>query len=360
LVRCCVFVKCWARFAALLAAMRKEKVLDIIHDGEKYAMIAFQTHSSVDMPPTEMLPGIWVSSAPMISMGAHWKEWLGSIRIGEIRDCNLFILAKTKAVAPPPINPFAYDKEYQALGKRIWQYYCGLMLADRFGVYRAPVLLSGIRADSEISVQQAQDLNAPIHADPRHQLDVSSVREGVSIGQSIENFPWGNTWRFNRTMHLYIEAREIVDWLDRLHQYARCLEGLTVPPIRGGTGNNFSSRIALFVGSGHENIFKEIYEIRGKIEHLHENKYLEVFDRKMRLELVKKVGIVEYVARTCIVRVLKNPALHPHFSTTAALEAFWQMSLTDRQTLWGGVVDPMDGIAGIKDDDFTDSDLSNS
>lgn len=148
-----------------------------------------------------------------------------------------------------------------------------------------------------------------------------------------------------------------MDWLDRLHQYARCLEGLTVPPIAGGTGKNFAIRTALFVGSGHEPLFKEIYEIRGKIEHLHENKYLEVYDRNARLDLVKKVGIVEYVVRSCLVRVLETPILHQHFSTTASLEAFWQASLSDREKLWGAAINPMDGIAGINPGDFTDMDL---
>ncbi|MGI8567839.1 MAG: hypothetical protein ACR2KT_01475 [Methylocella sp.] len=98
-------------------------------------------------------------------------------------------------------------------------------------------------------------------------------------------------------------------------------------------------------------------KIRGKIEHLHENKYLEVYNRKTRLDLVKKVGIAEYITRTCIVRILENPALHQHFSTTASLETFWNQSPPGREKLWGAAVNPMDGIAGIKDDDFTDSDL---
>ncbi|PZR92594.1 MAG: hypothetical protein DLM68_01980 [Hyphomicrobiales bacterium] len=117
-----------------LTAMRSEIAMDIIHDGEKYAMIAFRTHSSVDMQPTEMASGIWVSSTPMITMDAHWNEWLGSIRIEQIRDCNLFLLAKAKAAAPSIL-----DSENRTLEKSIYKYYCGLVLADRFGAFQDPV-----------------------------------------------------------------------------------------------------------------------------------------------------------------------------------------------------------------------------
>ena len=216
---------------------------DLIRDGEKYALIAVQTRSSVDVHPTEMAPGFWVSSTPMISIDAHWKEWLGSIRIEEIHNCNLFLMVKAKAGAPSVL-----DEENTRLENSVWQSYCGLLLADRFGVGQDPVQMTGARVRTDISVRRVRSLDAPIHADPYHQLELARVQEGARIGTAIKQFPWGKTWRFNRTLHLYIKTRSTLDWLDRLHQYARCLEGLTVPPISGGTGRNFAKRIALFVG----------------------------------------------------------------------------------------------------------------
>src|ERR1700730_11770278 len=65
----------------------------------------------------------------MISIDAHWKEWLGSIRIEEIHNCNLFLMVKAKAGAPSVL-----DEENTRLENSVWQSYCGLLLADRFGV----------------------------------------------------------------------------------------------------------------------------------------------------------------------------------------------------------------------------------
>src|ERR1700730_17519779 len=70
---------------------------DLIRDGEKYALIAVQTRSSVDVHPTEMAPGFWVSSTPMISIDAHWKAWLCTIRVGRIHIRNLFLMVKAQA-----------------------------------------------------------------------------------------------------------------------------------------------------------------------------------------------------------------------------------------------------------------------
>ena len=159
---------------------------DIIRDGEKYAMIAMQTRNLVDMRPTEMAPGLWVSSTPMIKMDAHWKECLGSIRIGEIQDCNMFLLSKAQAIARSVL-----DEENATLENSVWQSYCGLLLADRFGVTQDPVLITGARIGTDISVRQVWSLDAPTHANPYHQLELARVQEGARIGTAIKQFPWG-------------------------------------------------------------------------------------------------------------------------------------------------------------------------
>ena len=144
--------------------------------------------------------------------------------------------------------------------------------------------------------------------------------------------------------------------MDRIHQYTRCLDGLTVPP-GGGTGKKFADRMALVVGPAHRDLFEEIYAIRGAIEHLRENDYTEPFDRVGRLGLIKKAGIVEYVARSSLVRILETKSLWPYFKTKPSLMAFWDLPLADQVSLWGAPIDPMAGIAGFDEAQFSDADL---
>ena len=47
----------------------------------------------------------------------------------------------------------------------------------------------------------------------------------------------------------------------------------------------------------------ETYDVRSDVEHLHENKHLEVFHRAARLDLVKKLEMMEYIARSPLARM---------------------------------------------------------
>jgi hypothetical protein len=175
-------------------------------------------------------------------------------------------------------------------------------------------------------------------------------------GRQIQNFPWIGAHRLNRVLSLYRDARALLDWMDRIHQYTRCLDGLTVPPS-GRTGKKFADRLSLIVGPAHRDLFEGIYAIRGAIEHLRENDYTEPFDRAGRLSLVKKAGIVEYVARSSLVRVLETKSLWQYFKTKASLMAFWDLPFADQERLWGTPVDPMTGIAGFDEAHYSDTEL---
>lgn len=94
--------------------------------------------------------------------------------------------------------------------------------------------------------------------------------------------PPGGTWRLFRGLHIYTEARANGDILERLHQYSRCIDGLILPNA-GETKRQFKSRTELFIGPRHHDMMGEIYDIRSAVEHLHENRYLEGFDRATRL-----------------------------------------------------------------------------
>jgi uncharacterized repeat protein (TIGR03803 family) len=51
------------------------------------------------------------------------------------------------------------------------------------------------------------------------------VRRGAEIGRAIQDFPWIGAHRLNRVLSLYREARTLVNWMHRIHQYTRCLDG---------------------------------------------------------------------------------------------------------------------------------------
>jgi len=87
-----------------------------------------------------------------------------------------------------------------------------------------------------------------------------------------------------------------------------------------------------------------IYDARSADEHLNENKYLEEFDRDVRLELLKNETIVEHMATSALARIFTHKELWEHFCCAAALTKFWKLNVAERQTIWGGVIDPLDAL----------------
>jgi hypothetical protein len=144
--------------------------------------------------------------------------------------------------------------------------------------------------------------------------------------------------------------------MDRLHQYCRCIDGLILPDT-GKTRKQFKSRTELFIGSHHHDMMGATYDVRSDVEHLHENKHLEVFDRNARLELVKKLEMMEYIARSALVRIVMDRNFWPHFANTPALQAFWALDDPQRRALWGATINPTDALADFDPRYISDAQL---
>jgi hypothetical protein len=101
-----------------------------------------------------------------------------------------------------------------------------------------------------------------------------------------------------------------------------------------------------------------LYEIRGDVEHLHEHRYLEIFNRAVRLDLVQKEAIAEHIARKALTRVVGTPTLWEHFGSTDGLRAFWRHSRTERERLWGTPgINPAEALEGYDPRYISDVDL---
>ena len=285
----------------------------------------------------------------MVGLDKWWEMQLGSIRMREFRSCTLFLLAKGRATDP------TVD---QVLQKRVKQFYTGMLLAGRFGTEQVPFFMTGDCNSAGLNVSQIGHLEPAIHTSANRwsRLSIDQVRRGAEIGWAVESFPWIGAQRLDRVLSLYLEARTKLDWMDRIYQYTRCLDGLTIPPV-GGTGKKFTDRMTLIVGPTSQKMFEDIYAIRGAIEHLRENDHTEPFDRDGRLDLIRNASIVEYVARVSLAHILETKSLWQHFGTKASLLAFWDLPLADRQSLWGAVIDPMAGVAGFDEAQWSNADL---
>ena len=316
-----------------------------IADGEKYALVGLEVKLEGTPPPEQIAPNLWILTATTFDIPPQWREWLGSIRADEIAGSNLFLVSKLASATPDVL-----DGENQSLQQRVWYFYVGLLLSVMFSPSHKPVMLTGARRDGVIGVRQQRDLELPApQVLPRYPPIVADdIVLAAQLGQKLDamqpvTVPDG-LWRFSHALHIYVETRAVGDLLDRIHQYCRCIEGLILPSA-GNTKKQFKSRTELFIAPTHHDLMGALYDIRSDVEHLHENRYLETFDRGVRLNLVKMEAIVEYVARAALVRIISQDALWPHFGNTVALKKFWALSRDERQNIWGDPIDPMVPVA---------------
>ena len=67
-----------------------------IEVGEKYALVGLSVKFEGALP-AQITTSLSAVIDTAFSVPAHWREWLGTIRAGEVEDCNLFLLSKTKS-----------------------------------------------------------------------------------------------------------------------------------------------------------------------------------------------------------------------------------------------------------------------
>ena len=316
-----------------------------IADGEKFALVGLLVKLQGTPPSEQIAPNLWVLNATTFDVPTEWREWLGSIRADEVAGSNLFLVSKLESTAPGVL-----DGESQSLQQRVQHFYVGLLLSAMFSPSHKPVMLTGARQDGAIGVRQQTDLDlpAPQVFRPYPAVVAGDIQLAAQLAQQLDAMRPDTApvqlLRLLRTLHIYVKTRAIGEPLDRIHQYCRCIDGLILPAI-GKTKRQLKSRTELFIGPAHHDLMGALYDIRSDVEYLHENRYLETFDRDVRLDLVKKEAIVEYIARTALARIIRQDALWAHFGNTAALETFWALSSDERRKICGGPIDPIVPLA---------------
>ena len=258
---------------------------DWIDDGEKYALVGLSVKTADGLPHGKIGPQLWALSQSRLEFPDEWIKWLGSIRAKNVADSDLLLLTKQQSQQPDIL-----DGENQQLQHLVGLFYVGLLLSSAFATSHKPIILTGSRRDDEIGIRRVGDFEAPTPREfrPYPEITTRALEDGARLGLKIQEMEQTRgRWRFFRVLHLYQETRAVSDLLERIHQYTRCVDGLILPDP-GRTKQQFKSRTELFIGPRHHDLMGEIYDVRSAVEHLHINRYLEKFNRKVRLDLLQK------------------------------------------------------------------------
>ena len=323
---------------------------------DKYSALCLSLNLD-DTVHSAAVDDIQVLAGTPIPLDDHWKSWLGTIASDEVASSDLLLVAKIASKAPGVL-----DGESQALAHVANTTFSGLLLAGRWAPAHKPIMVTGAREGDEVSVRQHSSFDPPIPclARPYPAVSMPQIADGIRLGAAIRAIPAaklnGGHWRLLRTLHIYITARANHDLIERVHQYARCIDGLILPAI-SQTKAQFKSRSEVFIGPQHHDLMGGIYDIRSADEHLNEAAILEHFDRDIRLDILRKEIIVESIARSALRKILSTPALWPHFANTDGLAAFWALQPAERTAIWGAHQNPLASVAGIDFTHFGDQEL---
>ncbi len=327
-----------------------------VEDGEKFAFVGLNVKTE-GLPPFEPFPPhFWIFTEKTFKVPSHWREWIGSIRADEIRGCNLFLLSKLAASKPEVL-----DSESQELFRRASHFYSGLLLASPFSPGHKPIMLTGYRHEEGIEIRQQQDFERPVQGLVRFYPAVSSadIQLAARLAENIELLTavaLSDRWRLSQAISIYLRARSNNDILERIHQYCRCIEGFILPD-KGDTTKRFKSRTEIFIGPHLHDMMGNIYEIRCDVEHLHEDKYRQVYHRETMLDIVRKEAVIEYIVRTALARILGDKGLWTHFGNTSGLAKYWVMEKAAQMALWGQPVNPLAALDGFEEKYINDGAL---
>lgn len=327
----------------------------IVHAGEKYALIAMHTSvSSTSYGIMQMNDELWVVvNCPPITFPEHWQQWIGSVRVDNMRNTNLTLLTKL-----PSPNPTTLNQENEDLKRKVERYYYGLLLTGRIVSHSPPLLLTGAHDGQEVSVRQQSDLKQlpQFVGMPPDLVTPAHIEAAAALGKGLgEMEARGGFRRFFRVLGIYAGARSMTDALDQIHQFCRCIEGLILPKV-GQTAKHFKSRTELFIGPGHHDLTGSLYKVRSAVEHLNIHLYVRR-SRVQRIDLLRYAAIVEGIARHCIAHIVSQPTLWPHFENETALASFWNLPPTERASLWGEPIDPHSSVVDFVPDYISDEQL---
>ena len=303
--------------------------------GEKYALIGFRTIRPIGMDPVHLGAGLWACGRLPFALDGNWKEWIGTVREQAIRHANLFLLAKMRS-SQVEIR----DGENEKLKNQVFRLYQALLLSASVRVFEAVFLLTGAHRESGPEVRELMEPPAPLSiagatADAVTPAILRLADRSVIAIAELEAI--GGFQRIGRMYSIYQRALDNPDHVERLHQFCQCIEGLILPDI-SRTTTQFRSRTELFVGPRHHNLMGRLYEMRSRVEHLHQL----VFDdwpadeRERRLIILRESSFLEELSRRCMTHFLSTRDLWPHFRSDDALRQFWSSTTAGRRReLWG-------------------------
>lgn len=311
----------------------------MIELNQKFSFVALSVNVDDGLP--EVMPfhqGLWATRHLPVALDEDWTKWIGTIRAERIAEgCNLFLCASTASKEPGIL-----DGENQQLNSAVMRLFDGLMLAGNVNVTATPIMIGGAYQQDGLTVRSISDLRAPLIPAGVDYEEITADMVGLAYRHMMGRIGFEKTTTYDRiarVLFIFDNAVCTHSVHERLHQFCRCLEGLILPAV-SKTTRQFVSRTELFVGPSQHEAMRTLYEMRSKVEHMHDYDWPpDLAERDRRLLVMRRAALVQELARVCISRFLVTKDVWPYYAHPDKLAQFWGLPASDRQKLWGSPFD---------------------
>lgn len=273
---------------------------------------------------------------PPFEIEAHWREWLGSVRVENLAQTSLALLAHTQSN-----HPEILDGENEALLKTTSSIFYGLLMAEVFH-HDSGLLLSGANTEGVISVRQVIDLEPHIRPNGVHVRRISEIalQRAVNIGAGLRatHLPAPHYARLQSGFRAWLRGVREYYGGDRLHQFVRSVEAIVKPEI-GRSEALFIHRCQIFAGSSDaaRQTLRELYQLRSQTEHMNTiDIVLANYDPAHR-EIIgsQRAYQSQLLANSVYERIVTTPRLQAFFDSDAHIDDFWRLPMHEQQATWG-------------------------
>jgi hypothetical protein len=236
------------------------------------------------------------------------------------------------------------DQENQDLETKVRRLLYALLF---LGVphYADGLILEGTNVGGVPEIRAIGDLNAynADHGESALVMSHSHCRQAHDVYGTFKMI-WSKEGQFRRLRRgilAFLKGLAEGGAYDRIHQWCRSVEALILPP-KGDTTRQFARRCQAFAtGKGVGALLKEIYDLRCRVEHLHE--FDDVYPDISRDDRHELLGLrarqAEAMARHAYQRVLLDPALTSLYKDELSIEALWKKNSQELWQAWGNPID---------------------
>jgi hypothetical protein len=194
----------------------RQHLPDWINEGEKFALIGLPVELAPDFGRLDLPGELTALPNADFELPDHWREWLGTIRVEDVAECSLFLLAKATSETPSILND-----ENQRLSRVVGDWFTGLTLTNKFATSSSIFMANGSRNNNQIDVRQFGPINPPLSSVVRSEqlISLDQLKRAAAIAKGLSKIKAPHTisnWRLLRCLRIYQDARSERDILERI------------------------------------------------------------------------------------------------------------------------------------------------